>query len=254
VVYAPTAAGSISGTLTIGTLQYSLSGKASNPSLNPNFQINPQTPTSAQQAQISFTLPTAAKATSIGTLALTFTCEVSGATDDPAVQFVSTGGRNTNVTFTSGSTTGTFPDGTASATFQTGTTHGTLTFTLSFANGESYTKSIDIASQTVQITSASGTKQTPNILLNLSAFDNTYSAAKLVFNFYGTNGASLTPGGITYDATSAFHNYFFTNNQAGGAFTLQAQFPVSGDVSTVSSADVTIQSASGQSQTQRIAF
>jgi hypothetical protein len=88
----------------------------------------------------------------------------------------------------------------------------------------------------------------------MSAFDNTYSAAKIVFNFYGANGASMTSGGITYDGTQGFHNYFFTNNQAGGAFNLQAQFPVTGDITTVTAADVTVQNSSGQSQTLHLTF
>ncbi|MGA8593829.1 MAG: hypothetical protein WB676_03720, partial [Bryobacteraceae bacterium] len=84
--------------------------------------------------------------------------------------------------------------------------------------------------------------------------DNTYSATNIVFNFYDTTGASLTPGGISYNGTQAFNNYFFTNNQAGGAFNLQAQFPVTGDVTTIVAADVTIQNSSGQSQTQHMTF
>jgi hypothetical protein len=254
VVFAPTQAGAASATLAIGTLQYSLTGTVTTPSLNPTFQFTPQTPVSDQQAQLSFQLPSAAQATSIGTLTMSFASSVSGVTSDPAIVFVSTGGLNTNVTFASGSTTGTFPDGTSSVTFQTGTTAGTLTFNLSFADGESYSKSIELVPETVQILSASATAQDPYIVVSLSAFDNTYSATKVVFNFYDTTGASITPNGITYDGTQAFNNYFFTNNQAGGAFNLQAQFPVTGTITNIAAADVTIQNSAGQSQTQHMTF
>ena len=222
--------------------------------LNPTFQFTPQPLSSAQQAQLPLSLANAAQTASIGTLTVSFASSVTGVSDDPAIQFISTGGRNTNVTFAAGATSGTFPDGTSSLAFQTGTTAGTLTFSLSFAGGESYTKSIDLAPGITQITSASAIRQSPYVVINVSAFDNTYSATKLLFNFYGANGANLTSGGIAYDGTAAFHNYFFTNNQAGGAFNLQAQFPVTGDVTTITAADVTIQNSSGQSQTQHLTF
>jgi Abnormal spindle-like microcephaly-assoc'd, ASPM-SPD-2-Hydin len=254
VIFAPTQAGAASAALAIGTLKYTLTGTVSAPALNPSFQFTPQTPVSDQQAQLSINLPNAAQVASIGTLTMTFSSSVTGVTSDPAIVFVSTGGRNTNVNFALGATTGTFPDGTSSLSFQTGTTAGTLTFNLSFADGESYSKSIELVPETVQILSASATKQSPYVVINLSAFDNTYSASKVVFNFYNATGATLTSGGIPYDGTQSFHGYFFVNNQAGGAFTLQAQFPVTGDITTIAAADVTIQNSSGQSQTQHLTF
>jgi len=254
VIFAPTSAGTATATLSLGTLQYTLTGKGADQALNPLFQFSPQALSSDQQAQISLSLGTAAQSTVIGTLALSFKSAVSGATDDPAIQFVSTGGRNLNVTFAAGSASGTFPGGTNSTTFQTGLTAGTLTFALSFPNGQSYTKSVDINPQPVQVVSASAQKQSPYVLINVTAYDNTYSAGSVVFHFYDINGASLTPSGITYDGTQSFKNYFFTNNQSGGGFTLQAQFPVTGDITTVAAADITIQNTSGQSQTQHVTF
>lgn len=254
VIFAPTSAGSAKATLAIGTLQYALTGTAADQALNPLFQFSPQTLSSDQQAQVSLSLGTAAQSAVIGTLSLSFKSAVSGATDDPAIQFVSTGGRNLNVTFAAGSASGSFPGGTTSATFQTGLTAGTLTFTLVFPNGQSYTKSMDINPLPVQVVSASAQKQSPYVLINITAYDNTYSASSVVFHFYDTNGASLTPSGIAYDGTQSFKNYFFTNNQSGGGFTLQAQFPVTGDITTVAAADVTIQNTSGQSQTQHVTF
>jgi hypothetical protein len=102
--------------------------------------------------------------------------------------------------------------------------------------------------------SSSAVKQSPYLVVNVSAYDNSYSAGKLLFNFYDTKGALLTPGGISIDETQDFHNYFFLNNQAGGAFGLQAKFPVTGDITTVGAADVIVQNSSGQSQTQHLTF
>lgn len=254
VIFTPASTGTATARLSIGTLQYTLTGKVADQALNPLFQFSPQTLLSGQQAQISLSLGAAVQSSVIATLALSFKSAVPNAAGDPAIQFVATGGRNLNVTFAAGSASGTFPDGTTSAKFQTGSTAGTLTFTLSFSNGQSYTNSLDINPQTVQIVSASAQKRSPYLLINLTAYDNTYSASSIVFHFYDTNGALLTPSGITYDGTQSFKSYFFTNNQSGGAFSLQAQFPVTGDITTVAAADVTIQNNSGQSQTQHVTF
>jgi hypothetical protein len=254
VTLSPSQSGTQSATLAIGTLQFSLTGKAVAPTLNPSFQITPQSLASSEQAQLSIQLASAAQDKTIGTLTVSFASAVSGVSDDPAVLFISSGTRTTNVTFAPGETSGTFANGQNSLTFQTGTTAGSIQFTLSFADGQSFTKSMDIAPGPIQISSASAARQSPYLVINLTAFDNTYSAGKLLFNFYDTKGALLTPSGMSIDETQDFHNYFFLNNQAGGAFSLQAKFPVTGDITTIGAADVTIQNVNGQSQTQHVTF
>jgi hypothetical protein len=253
VIFSPPQSGTATATLTIGSLQYALTGKATGQMLNPVFQFTPATLASQQQAQLSIQFPDAPQASSIGVLSMSFQSAVTGITDDPAILFVATGGRNMSATITAGSANATF-NGQNSLTFQTGTTAGTLTFTLSFANGDSYKKSVDIPPSTTQLASATATRQAPYLTVDLTAFDNTYSAGKLLFNFYDTNGNGIAPGGITLDESQDFHQYFFGSNAAGGAFALQAKFPVTGDLTTVGSVDVTIQNAQGQSKTRHLAF
>lgn len=254
VAFSPTQAGAQAGTLSIGSLQFALAGKATASSLNPQFQFTPSTLASQQQAQLSVQIPHAQDALTIGALSVAFNSAVTGVTDDPAILFTSSGGRNANATFAAGETAATFNNGDSSITFQTGTTAGRLTFTLTFADGETYTQSVDIAPSPIQIASASAVRQSPFLVLDLTAFDNTYSASKLVFNFYDGKGALMTPGGIAIDGANDFHQYFSTNNQAGGAFTLQAKFPVTGDITTVSAADIMIQNSTGPSQTKHVTF
>lgn len=254
VVFAPLQAGSPTATLAVGTLQYTLAGKAVAPSLNPSIQVTPALLTSGQQAQLSITLPTTSQVSTTGTLTVGFTSAVSGVSNDPAIVFTGTGTRTATANFVLGANAASFANGQSSLTFQTGTTAGTLKFTLSFANGQTVSKSFDIMPAAVQIISSSAVKQSPYLVINLSAYDNTYSAGKLLFNFYDTKGALLTPGGISIDETQDFHNYFFLNNPAGGSFSLQAKFPVSGDITGVAAADVTVQNSNGQSQTQRVTF
>jgi hypothetical protein len=91
-------------------------------------------------------------------------------------------------------------------------------------------------------------------VLNLTAFDNTYSAGKVVFNFYDSRGTSLMPRGMHLDESADFHQYFFVNNKVGGAFILEARFPVTGYITTITAADVTIQNKNGDSKTTHINF
>ena len=150
VLFSPAQAGTAAATLTIGSLQYALTGKATGANLNPVFQFTPATLASQQQAQLSIQFTDAPQASSIGTLSVSFRSAVEGIADDPAILFVTTGGRNMSATITAGSANATF-DGQNSLTFQTGTTAGTLTFTLSFADGDSYKKSVDILPSTIQL-------------------------------------------------------------------------------------------------------
>ena len=254
VVFSAAQAGTSAGTLSIGSLQFNLTGKAIAQTLNPQFQFTPASLTSQQQAQISIQFPDPPQANGIGTLALSFQSAVSQISDDPAILFVSTGGRNANATLTAGAPGATFTGNQSSLTFQTGTTAGTLTFTLSFADGTKYTKSADIVPTTVQISSATATRQNPNLVVDFSAFDNTYSATKIVFTFYDTKGNVLTPGGLTLDETQPFHQYFYGTTKAGGAFSLQATFPVTGDITQVGAVDVTVQNSSGVSAVKHLTF
>src|SRR6185437_11842241 len=201
VTFAPGQAGAQSATLAIGTLQFTLSGKAVAPSLNPSIQVSPDILTSGQQAQVSVPLSDPSQASTTGALTLAFTSAVGGGADDPAIVFTTSGTRTAAVSFVSGASSGSFASGQNSLTFQTGTTAGTLKFTLTFASGQTVSKSVDITTTAVQIISSSAAKQSPYLVINLSAYDNSYSSGKLLFNFYDTKGSLLTPGGITIDET-----------------------------------------------------
>jgi hypothetical protein len=51
---------------------------------------------------------------------------------------------------------------------------------------------------------------------------------------------------IAVNAATSFQQYFFTNNTAGGAFSLQASFPVQGDVTRVGSVAIGLTNSQGQ--------
>jgi hypothetical protein len=169
---------------------------------------------------------------------------VSNVTDDPAILFLATSGRKLQVNVAVGSQTATY-GGQPAITFQTGSTAGTITFTLTFPNGAPITQSYTIAPQTVQITSVSAVRSDPNLIVTVTGFDNTYSAGQLSFSFSDTSGNVITSAPIAVNASSQFSAYFFTNNQAGGAFSLQATFPVTGDITQVGSVNGQITNSSG---------
>ena len=80
--------------------------------------------------------------------------------------------------------------------------------------------------------------------MTINGYDNTYSAGQLSFTFYDLTGKLIAP--VTVNAATSFQQYFFTNNQAGGAFALQASFPVQGDVTQVGSVAIGLTNSQGQ--------
>ncbi len=89
------------------------------------------------------------------------------------------------------------------------------------------------------------TRESPNLLVNISGYDNSYSAGQLSFTFYDTTG-KVIGSPISYNASSGFQQLFFTSNTDGGLFSLQASFPVSGDVTQVGSVTVGLANSLGQ--------
>ena len=252
LVFVAPQTGTFSGTLSIGTRQFSITAQGVSSSVpDASFAVDISPLVSSKQVHLSVNLASATPVNAIGTVTMSFTPLVSGISDDPAINFMATSGRQLQVTFTSGAQTGTY-NGDSALTFQTGTTAGTLTFTLSLPNKADYKQSFTIAPSAVQIISATAVRQSPNLVLTLTGFDNTYSAGKMSFNFLNSAGQTMTPSAVNIDASAKFHAYFFPASSVGGAFSLQASFPVNGDVTKVASVAVTISNTSGattQSQT-----
>jgi hypothetical protein len=241
LTFAAASAGTFTGTLSIGSRQFLLSGQSvASPFPALSFQVTPSPLTSQQQASITLNLAAPTTINAIGALNVSFTSAVANVTDDPAVAFTTPSGRNESVTFAPGSQV------TPAFTFQTGTTAGTIVFTAqNFVNTAPYTQSFTIPAAAVQITSGTAARQTPNLVVTVNGYDNTYSAGQLAFAFYDISGNLIQPP-IQYNASSQFHQYFFTNNQYGGAFALQATFPDTSDVTKVGSVAVTLSNSAGQ--------
>lgn len=246
ITFSGSTTGRYNGTLTIGTRQFSLIGQSvSSPLPDLSFKLDLQPLTSQHQVHLSIELASASPVIAIGELTMQFTSSVSNIPDDPAVYFLATSGRNLQMTVAKGEQTATF-NGQSALTFQTGTTAGTLAFTVTFPNKAPFTQSFTIAPELIQITSSKAVRQTPNLVLTLNGYDNTYSAGKLSFSFYDTNGRLISPSPVKTNAVSEFHQYFFGPSDVGGAFSMQASFPVlNGDPTQVGSVGVTVTNSVG---------
>lgn len=245
VTFTASSTGTFNGVLTVGTRLFSLTGQGiTSPLPDPSFSIDVQPLVNRKQANLSINFPTATTVSAIGTLTMTFTPSVANVSDDPAVVFTATNGRQLQIEVANGATTGKY-SGQTVLTFQTGTTAGMLTFTLTFPNKVPYSQSFTITPAQVQVTSISAIRQDPNLVITMTGYDNTYSLGQLGFLFYDTSGKTMTAKPLTVDAASAFKQLFFTSNQAGGAFSMRASFPVTGKVTDIGSVTFTLTNSAG---------
>lgn len=247
LTFAAAASGSYTGSLSIGTRQFALQGQTViSPFPALSFVLSPQPLTSQRQATLTIQLASPSAFAGTGTLTMTFVPSVNGVTNDTAVAFLATNGRQLNVDLAVGAQTATYK-GQSAIAFQTGTTAGTLTFKLDLVNTPSYSQDVTISPATIHLTSATAVRQNPNLVVTVNGYDNTYSAGQLSFTFYDLSGKLISP--VTVNAATSFQQYFSTNNQAGGAFALQASFPVQGDVTQVGSVAIGLTNSQGQTNT-----
>jgi len=247
LTFAAAATGTYTGSLSIGTRQFTLQGlTVISPFPSFSLQLSAQPLTSQQQVTLTVQFASPSAFTGTGTLTMKFVPSVANVTDDPAVLFLATNSRQLSLELAIGAQTATYK-GQSAIAFQTGTTAGTLSFTLEFVNTAPFSQSFTITPATVHVTSATAVRQSPNLVVTINGYDNTYSAGQLSFTFYDVSGKLIAP--VTVNAATSFQQYFFTNNSAGGAFALQASFPVQGDVTQVGSVAIGLTNSQGQTNT-----
>ena len=244
ISFAPSASGSSTGSLAVGGRAFTLTGlTVTSPLPGISLQVTPSQLSSQLQGTVAVQLATASTISVVGTLSLAFTPSVANITADPAIMFLANSGQQISVSVAAGQQLATY-NGQSALSFQTGTTAGTLTFSVTFPNTPVYTQSFTIPPAIPQLTSVTAVRSSPNLVVTVNGYDNTYSAGNLGFTFYDTQGNTITP--IQLNATSSFQQLFYTNNTAGGAFSFQATFPVTGDVTRVGSVLVTVTNSAGQ--------
>jgi Cep192 domain 4 len=265
VVFAPTTAGPQTGALTIGLYSVPLTGTGTAPPPppfpEPGIQLDLPTAASGQQGKLSVNLASASPADGSGTVTLDFQPSITGFPDDPMVAF-SDNTRAAAFSVAKGATAAQFASN-ASLGFQTGTTAGTLTFTVQLGTARAQA-SVTIppavvatnplvAQRNVGCVPADLYCNAVNIQLQIDGWDNTRSVSQAVFRFFNQSGQEISPGDITWNGGAPFQSYF-ANSTLGGEFELRALFPINGDGTQVTAAEVTITNSAGNSQTARVQF
>jgi hypothetical protein len=256
VNFAPTLAAVASGSLTIDSQAFALSGTGVNAPLPvPILEFDSGAPASGQQRTITMRLPTVSPLTASGSVNLSFRPDTSVVSDDPAIVFVANGARSIPFTIHPGDINinlGNLPG----AVFQTGTTSGKVSFTVSInvalAGDPTTTMVIPPAIISAQTVSAIARTGALDVQV-FGGFDNTYSAGKMSFTFYNVQGNVIQPQPVTADFSSAFHSYF-TSEGGGSAFQMLVSFPVTGQANQIGAVDFAMTNSAGSTATQHLNF
>ncbi len=254
ILFTPANATAYSGTLTVGTRTYTLSGTGfSSPLPALVWSFDTTAIASGEQHTLSLQLSAPAPVSAAGMLTLTFTPSTSLVTDDAAVQFVATSKRVASFTIPAGATALTI-NAQPSIVFSTGTTAGTLTFTVDagiFGLSGSPSTSLTAPPALIAISSTGATSRANELDVVIAGFDNTFSIGPMSFAFFDRGGASLTS--LSADFTANF-KAFLQGQTAGSSFLMRVSFPVTGDVTQVGGVNVTLTNAAGAVTTPRLNF
>jgi hypothetical protein len=96
-------------------------------------------------------------------------------------------------------------------------------------------------------------RESRNLVVHLTGFDNTRTLSRLGYTFYDANGSVINANPIVPDIAAEFRRYFETSTM-GGTFAVRAVFPVTGDPAQVSAVEVELKNDSGTSRTGRLRF
>jgi hypothetical protein len=248
--------GIYTGTLTYASRTFQLTATVFAPLLPaPVLSFDTTLVNSGEQHTLSMRLPTASTIDASGNVSLTFLPDSPVVSDDPAILFVATGTRTLPFSVKAGSTQ-ILIGGASGAVFQTGTSSGRIHFTVSgVAQGVTgtVTTELRIPPSTVAVDAATFTERLGNLDVQVTGFDNTYTAGVMAFTFYDGGGNAINPGTIQADFTSQFRAYF-TTSTSGSMFLMGVTFPISGSQVSIAAADVALVNAAGSATIRKLAL
>lgn len=251
IKFSPTASAIYSGLLTVDTQTFPLSGIGLTPPLpTPILAFDSGLAASAQQVNLTMSLPAPSPEAASGSVNMTFQPDSSLA-NDPAVAFLD-GALSVPFTIQPGDTQ-ILLGGQAGAVFQTGTSSGKITFKVSInvAMSGDPTVSMTIPPTIIDVESASAIARAGALDVQVWGFDNTYSAGNMAFTFYDLTGKTIPPGAISANFTQNFTAYFQTA-QSGSAFQMLITFPVTGDAAQIGAVDLQMTNTAGSIATQHL--
>jgi Abnormal spindle-like microcephaly-assoc'd, ASPM-SPD-2-Hydin len=261
LTFRPTAAGAATGTLTVGTRTFSLSGTGLAPGVNLSGLTDVVTP--AQQPRVGVDLTAATAVPLTGQLVLTFTPSADVPSDDPAVQFA-TGGRSVSFTVPANGTKSDF-SGSPDIAFSTGTVAGTLRLVVTLRNGSTDVtptspdpnRTVTVERRAPAITSVSvASRTTSGFEIVIVGYSTPRSLSQAVFRFSPRAGSNVQGGDVTVNVTNQFTAWYQgTDSQPfGSQFRLRIPFTVQGDVNAIGSVSVTLGNAVGTSAASSATF
>jgi hypothetical protein len=255
LTFTANSAAALSGTLATGPRTYTLNGTGfSAPLPKPGITFDSSGIANGEQHKLNIVLPSASTITTTGALTLAFKPQVTGVSDDTAVQFVATGKRVATYAVTAGSTAVTI-NGQANIVFSTGTTAGQITFSMDagiYGFAGDPTVSFTLAPTAIAIASTSTSRKIAEVDIAITGFDNTYSAGPMTFAFYDKSGAAIGQP-VSADFTTNFQK-LYQNQTAGSGFLMGLAFPVTGDATQVAAVEVTLKNAAGSVKSARLNF
>jgi hypothetical protein len=268
VNFVPNALGTLTASLLVNNVTFTLSGTGTQPAALPAFQFQGPSGTqaAAQQPSIGLTLSAPYPLALQGVLTLTFTSAVF--TDDPTIQFAS-GGRTVAFTIPANTTQALFASGATSIPMQTGTTAGTILIAPSFAtqNGFNLTPSsptsltLTIASTAPQLSSETVTSQTlTSFTVLLSGYSTTHALTQLNIQINPQQGDTFSPTNLTINVSAASLAWYQStaSTPSGGAFLIEIPFVLSNGsttanlVSMLQSLTITVTNGAGVSSSTSV--
>jgi len=254
ITFTPGTGAQFSGVLTVDARSFPLTGAGLNPALpTPMLLFDNPAPQSGQQITLKMRLPSASPIAASGSVNLAFQPDAVQNIGDTAVVFVATGARSVPYAIKPGDTQ-VLLDGQAGAVFQTGTTSGRLTFTVSgnVPIASDPTTFLTLPAAAMAVENATATRRAGSLDVQVSGFDNTYSAGSMSFTFYDLAGNRIGP--VPADFLSDFHAYFRSAPGTGSTFQMRVSFPVTGDSGQISAVDVQLANSVGTTSIIQLPF
>ena len=255
LTFNPPTPSAFTGTLTVGTRTYTLSGVGFSQALpTPLWTFDKNVFSSNEQHTLAIALSGPSTVAASGTITMTFTPSVASVSRDTAIDFVATSQTVASFTVAAGATT-LLLNGQPSIVFGTGTTAGTLVFTINpgaFGLASDPTHTITLAPAPITLIASSATSRANDLDVVITAFDNTYTAGPMSFIFFDRTGTQLGAA-ITADFSPNFRAYYQAQS-GGSAFLMRVSFPVTGNATLIGSVQATFNNAAGAARTGALNF
>jgi len=261
IQFKPTAPGSVSGTLTVDSRSFGLSGTGLTTGLTISGIQDVIPP--AEQPRVGVELASSSAVPLTGQLVLSFSSTADVPSDDPAVQFA-TGGRSVNFTVPPNTTKGDF-SGSPDVAFSTGTVAGTLRLVVTLRSGSADVtptspdpnRTVTVERRVPTITSvALASRTTSGFEIVIVGYSTPRSLSQAAFRFAPRPGSNVQSPDVTVNVTNQFTTWYqgTDSQQFGSQFRLRIPFTVQGDINALGSVSVTLANAVGTSEPTSTSF